>query len=300
MKEIIMKLFKFALIFLLVVGCKKSVDQPEALATPEKEASALLKTFRYGNDKLPKISVHRGGKGLVNYPENCLETLKYVNDSIYAVYEIDVAQTKDSVLVLMHDNSIDRTTTGTGRLSDFTYAELLQLNLRDDYGNVTDFKISTFEDVLNWSKTNNVVLTVDIKRSVSQETVINAIRKAEAEDTSIIITYDLEQSQSAYELAPELMLSVSARNMKEFQWLMDSGIPTENMIAFTGTRLSDKALFDALHDKGILTMLGSLGNLDKSAEANGNEFYNKWFALGIDVMATDRPFAVAEALKIKN
>ena len=45
-------------------------------------------------------------------------------------------------------------------------------------------------------------------------------------------------------------------------------------------------------------MLGTLGNLDKQAEAKGDSLYIKWQKLGIDVFATDRPFEAAKALNI--
>ncbi|RZN80992.1 MAG: glycerophosphodiester phosphodiesterase family protein [Winogradskyella sp.] len=276
---------------LVCFSCKtenKSLDSNE---------SVLLETFRYSNNKAPKISVHRGGKSIENYPENGLETIQYVNNHMDAIYEIDVAKTKDGKLVLMHDNSIDRTTNGTGLIKNQTYSQLKQYNLVDDFGNETKFKIPLFEDVLEWSKEKNVVLSVDIKRSVPQSEVIKAIKDANAEDVCIIITYDLKQAKSAFELAPDMMLSVSGRNDREVEALLNSGIPTKNMIAFTGTRLSDKSLFIKLHDNDILCMLGTLGNLDKRAEARGDKLYSDWLNLGVDMLATDRPFAVAEELK---
>jgi glycerophosphoryl diester phosphodiesterase len=47
------------------------------------------------------------------------------------MFEIDPRITKDSVVVLMHDATLDRTTTGTGRVADHTWAELQQLRLKD-------------------------------------------------------------------------------------------------------------------------------------------------------------------------
>ncbi|WP_253256111.1 glycerophosphodiester phosphodiesterase family protein [Formosa algae] len=208
-----------------------------------------------------------------------------------------MAQTKDGKLVLMHDNAIDRTSTGTGVIKNLTYKELTAFNLEDDYGNVTNFKIPLFKDVLKWAKTNNVILTIDIKRSVSQKVVIDAIRDMKAEDVSVIITYDVEQATTAYALAPELLLSVSARNEDEFNRLLDAKIPTKNMLAFTGTRLSNASLFDKLHAEDIVCMLGTLGNLDKQATVKGEQSYVRWKALGVDIFATDRPFAVYNAIK---
>ncbi|WP_452223448.1 glycerophosphodiester phosphodiesterase family protein [Lacinutrix chionoecetis] len=297
-----MKHLYYILLVVFFVSCKQEVatiqTSTDAKTRPVKK-SVLIEIFKYKPNATPIISVHRGGKSIKNYPENCLETLKYVHDSIPAIFEIDVAKTKDNQLVLLHDNTLERTTTGTGNVINYTYNELKAFNLEDDFGNETTFKIPLFAKVLNWAKTNNVVLTVDIKRSVAIEAVIDVIRKEKAEDVCIIITYDLQQAQKAYNWAPEFLLSVSARNEKELDWLLKSDIPTENMIAFTGTRLSPNNFYKTVQSHGIKTILGTLGNLDKQAEAKGDVPYSVWQDKGIDVFATDRPFAVAKALNIK-
>jgi len=283
------------------VSCKNDTSNNSSLTEAEiqvNKKSILIENFKFKPNAAPIISVHRGGKSIKNYPENCLETLQFVNDSISAIYEIDVAKTKDNKLVLLHDNSLERTTTGTGKLTDYTYEELQAFNLEDDFGNETAFKIPLFTNVLKWAKTNNVILTVDIKRSVAVEVVIDAIRAQKAEDVCIIITYDLQQAKKAYKWAPELLLSVSARNVKELNWLLESNIPTENMLAFTGTRLSPNDFYKKVQKQGIKTILGTLGNLDKQAQAKGEVPYKVWRDKGIDVFATDRPFAAAKALGV--
>ncbi|MEO8932872.1 MAG: glycerophosphodiester phosphodiesterase family protein [Xanthomarina sp.] len=287
---------RFTILFalLLIVSCKNKPNPSQETKVP----SVLIEAFQYKKEAEPLISVHRGGVGLLNYPENCLETIAYVNDSIQAVFEIDIAKTKDGVLVLMHDNTLERTTTGTDKLTNYTFAELQAFNLIDDYGNETSFKIPKFLDVLAWAKKNQAILTVDIKPSVDVAEVIDAIRMQKAEDISIIITYDIEQLKKAYELAPDLLMSVSARNQQELDWLLETEIPLTNMLAFTGTKLSDSRLYNNIHKLGIRTMLGTLGNLDKQAESKGDSLYIKWQKMGIDIFATDRPFEAAAVLKI--
>ncbi|MEL7339272.1 MAG: glycerophosphodiester phosphodiesterase, partial [Bacteroidota bacterium] len=70
--------------------------------TPSPQQSApkegLAAYFHYQEGRKPLISAHRGGKGLAGYPENCLETMQYVYQNIDdAIFEVDVAQTKDGV-----------------------------------------------------------------------------------------------------------------------------------------------------------------------------------------------------------
>lgn len=273
---------------LFLWGCKSDKSDPQV-----REESNLINVFQYEGAAQPLISAHRGGKGIPGYPENCIETMKFLNDSISAVFEIDVAKTKDNVLVLMHDKTIDRTTNGFGLVNDITFEELIKLNLKDDSGAITDYKVPTFDAVLEWAVKENAILTLDIKRSVSLEEVLKYVEKHKAEDVSAIITYDLKQAKKAYQLAPHLLLSVSARNDKEFDELLNSGIPTSHMLAFTGTKLSSPELFEKIHENGIYCMLGTIGNLDGMAEARGDELYNTWIALGADILATDRPLEAA-------
>lgn len=287
---------KRLLLFILVIGfvaCKNSKPERQS---EHAQKSKLIELFKSSRSDYPNISVHRGGKGIKGYPENCLETLQYVSDSISAIFEIDVAQTKDGKLILMHDNSIDRTTIGTGLVKNLTYNQIRLLSLVDDYNNLTKFEVPLFSEVLKWSKANEIILTVDIKRTVSIESVINIIKEENAEDNCIIITYDTTQAELAHRLAPDLLLSVSARNHEEFDRLLKTNIPTENMLAFTGTRLSDKSLYQRLHNEDIVCILGTLGNLDKQAEARGDELYLKWKKLGVDILATDRPFDANKAI----
>lgn len=268
------------------------------LACSEHEDSALIHEFRYARvDQVPKISVHRGGKGLTNYPENCLETLDYLHQRIDAVYEIDISQTMDGELVLMHDNSLERTTSGSGLLKKKSYNEISKLNLVDDFDNKTTYKIPLLSEVLQWAVAKDAVLTLDLKKGVPLNRVLSEIKALNAKDHCIIITYSLEEALKVYNEAPQLMMSVSARNRAELERLLKSKIPAKNMIAFTGTRLSDEKLYQNLHDKNILTILGTLGNLDKRAAARGDDLYLEWKALGVDMMATDRPLAVHNVLK---
>lgn len=284
------------MIVAVCLTCKSNVE--ESITENKDTYESLVGVFKYPNENLPKISVHRGGKGLVNYPENCLETLEFVDSKINAIYEIDVAKTSDNKLVLMHDNTLERTTTGQGVLEKQTFNALQDYFLKDDFGNVTAFKIPLFKAVLQWAKAHQVILTIDIKKSVALGDVIDVIREVKAESISIIITYDVDAAKAAHALAPDLLLSVSARNEQEWQWMLDSDIPLDRMLAFTGTRLSDVSLYKSIHDKGVLCMLGTLGNLDKQAETKGDALYHKWQAMGIDIIATDRPFEVANAIKL--
>jgi len=79
----------------------------------------LHEYFSYLGNDVPLISGHRGGttKG---FPENCIAAFENTLRYTPAFFEIDPRLTKDSVIVLMHDPTLERTTNGSGKVSDFT------------------------------------------------------------------------------------------------------------------------------------------------------------------------------------
>ncbi|GAB4041311.1 glycerophosphodiester phosphodiesterase family protein [Spirosoma gilvum] len=274
-------------------------------ACSPRTSTNLLKSgaedfFQYKPNRAPLISVHRGGGDLKGYPENCIESFAYVAQQIGspahpAIIECDIDLTKDSVMVMMHDATLDRTTNGTGKLIDKTYAELGQYRLEDNMGNVTPYKIPTLEEVLRWGK-NKVRFTLDVKRNVSFAKVVDMIHKTGTSDIACVITYNAQDAAKIHQLDPNLMLSVTIRNQAEYDRLREVGVPDNRMVAFVGVKEPDVELYQFLHQKGIATILGTLGNLDKQAAAKGDQVYNTFVQHGADIMSTDRPLEMARVL----
>jgi glycerophosphoryl diester phosphodiesterase len=82
-------------------------------------------------------------------PENSIMGIKKAIEKGVNMVEIDLALTKDNVLILMHDKTIDRTTTGKGKPSDYTLEEIKKFYLRDGLGVSTQMKVPTLEEVLD-------------------------------------------------------------------------------------------------------------------------------------------------------
>src|SRR5690606_22351166 len=97
------------------------------------------------------------------------------------------------LLVVMHDETLDRTTTGKGRVNRHTLAALRELRLLDVTGTATNYRIPTLEEALQWG-IGKVIFTLDVKRNVPYQLVVDAIRKTKAEAYTIIITYSADRS----------------------------------------------------------------------------------------------------------
>ncbi|SMD41622.1 glycerophosphoryl diester phosphodiesterase [Aquiflexum balticum DSM 16537] len=288
-----------------VISCSnpnKKLNEGEQPELANSEYRIIVNSFEdakefynWTSDRIPLVSAHRGGP-YQGFPENSLEAFENVIQHTSAIIEFDVAITKDSVLVLMHDNTVDRTTNGKGKVIDLTFEEIRSLNLVDKDGIETDFLVPTLEEVLNWGK-GKVLFTVDIKRDVPFEMVVEAIKSQQAEPYAAVITYNVESAKKIYNLHSELMLSVTIRNDEELKKIDESGIPSENIIAFTGVSSRLPAFNDILHQRGIYTILGVMGNLDNSAKARGDEVYVGLVQRGADILATDRPIEAAKAIQ---
>lgn len=284
--------FVYSILLVLVVACRP-VPQKSYIPVPRQ---GLVKFLKYSPGFKPMISSHRGGGDIPGYPENCLESFEFLASKIPNMIECDIEITKDSVLMMMHDNTLDRTTTGKGKIIAQNWDEIKDVRLKDNAGALTTFKIPTLEDVIKWGK-NKVIYTLDVKRNTPYEKVVAMVKKLHAEDYCVIITYDVNQAKKVYELDPNLMISVTIRDLKEYERHQQAGIPDKNMVAFIGTREPNKEFNDFLHKKGICTILGTLGNLDKMAIAKGDYLYKGFVNNGADILSTDRMIDAYEAIK---
>ena len=149
---------KFLSIIAVVLSIPASAKGP--YYSDIKNPAQLNEFFKYSPDRAVLISGHRGGME-AGYPENCIESFGHTLEMMPSFFEIDPRLTADSVIVLMHDKLIDRTTTGKGAVGDYTYAELQKFNLVDHKGNITGFKIPTLDDCIKWSQ-GKTVLNLDI------------------------------------------------------------------------------------------------------------------------------------------
>ncbi|RZL19020.1 MAG: glycerophosphodiester phosphodiesterase family protein [Pedobacter sp.] len=236
--------------------------------------------------KYPLLSAHRGGP-MPGFPENCIETFENATKYQPVIIEFDVALSKDSVLVIMHDDKLDRTTNGTGPIGEKTYKELRELLLEDTEGKLTNFKIPTLDEVLLWAK-GKVLLTIDVKRGVPFSKVIDAVRRTKAGDYSIVITYNANQAAEVYKLAPDIMLSVSANKKEDIERLNSMGVPNDRMVAFVGTTPPAAENYSYLHGLGIKCILGTMGNIDRSAAASPDgSTYADLINGGADILSTD-------------
>ncbi len=101
------------------------------------------------------VASHRGDWR--NWPENSIPAIESAIAMGVDIIELDLKLTADSVLVLMHDKKIDRTTTGRGAVCDITYDSVRNVRLRAGQGIATHWRVPTFEEALEVCRDRAVV-----------------------------------------------------------------------------------------------------------------------------------------------
>ncbi|XP_062955619.1 glycerophosphodiester phosphodiesterase 1 isoform X1 [Cynocephalus volans] len=138
---------------------------------PSRRALQVLKP----RDRISAIA-HRGGSH--DAPENTLAAIRQAAKNGATGVELDIEFTSDGIPVLMHDNTVDRTTDGTGRLCDLTFEQIRKLNpaanhrLRNDFPNE---KIPTLREAVAECLNYNLTIFFDVKGHANKAT--NALKK---------------------------------------------------------------------------------------------------------------------------
>lgn len=281
-----------SLFLLFVLGSVQSYAQSEKNYLKFKTHKEMQDYFSYKNDGTILLSGHRGSKE-PGYPENSMAAFKHVLSVHPAFFEIDPRMTKDGVIVIMHDATLDRTTTGKGKVADYTWEELQQFNLVDSEGNVTSYKIPTLEEAIEWSR-GRTVLNLD-KKDVPMERIVELIKKMKAEKHVMVTVHTGAQARYYYDRIPGIMMSAFARNDKEFNDMKISGVPWKAMIAYVGHSITDKNkhIVDELRSLGVRCMVSFAPNHDKlESQEERAKVYELEIAKEPDIIESDLPTEV--------
>lgn len=254
--------------------------------------------FQYTENVFPVISAHRGGAG-TNYPENCIATLEYTLSQTPAIFEIDARLTKDNKAVLLHDKTLERTTSGKGKLRDHTLDEIKNIQLKDPEGNITSYRIPTLEEAIQWSK-EKTLLNLDVK-DVPLEMKAKLVKEHDAFHHVIFTVHNAGEARFFYDFDHRSMFSAFVKTKEALVSYEKAGIPWQNvLIAYVGSESTkeNKALYDLLHQRGVMVMVSAAPVYDKMEHREKRaEAYRKILEDGADIIETDRPAEVAEAIK---
>lgn len=255
---------------LMLAGCDAvfgpRVGPPAAEQTSASLSPASLPAFFdcLRTEGATLVSAHRGGPAR-GFAENALPTFENTLSQAPAFLEIDIGRTRDGVLVLMHDDTVDRTTNGSGEVRSLTAAQFAALSLRDDDGTILDAHPPTLREALEWAN-RRTVLELDVKRGVAYEDVVREVEAAGAMGSVIFITYSIDGASRIAGIAPDAMIYTTIRNTRDLDTLERRSVDLANIVAWLGDEDLDENLLQALNARGVEGRWGLFGrNADFAA-----------------------------------
>lgn len=284
------------LFFTVSYGYGQVVTENKVNYLEFNSAKELHDFFSYKKGNPPLISGHRGGME-PGYPENSIEAFEHVLKNTPAIFEIDPRMTKDSVVVLMHDASLERTTNGSGNLIELTWEDASKLFLKDVNGKLTSFKIPTLEEAISWSK-DKTILNLDHK-NVPLQVTADLIKRLDAFDHVMITVHKPSEARYYLDQHPDFMFSAFIRTVEEFEAYEEAKIPWTQIMAYVGSlsKAENKNLYDMLHSKGVKVMVSAAPSYDKMERGDTqDEAYRQVFLDGADVLESDYPIRVSKAI----
>jgi glycerophosphoryl diester phosphodiesterase len=266
---------------------------------PRKYTSveALESALSYRSDRTqPLILAHRGGPGLFE-AENSLETFRHTIRQVPdAILEMDVRMTLDSVLVLLHDDELDRATTGTGSIRQAAWKDVRRLFLRDLQGRRTNQHIARFDDVLKWGS-GRVLMAIDAKPGVDLLKMMSAISRAGALNSVFIICYSVDDAKLIRLFYPNCWIALGFDKPGQLEAIQGRGVALRHLIALAGRQKAD--FYQQLHAAGIPSTVSTYGsgNLDSRPIEEAAREYRRLVETGADIITTDRAVDVDQLFK---
>ena len=171
-----------------------------------------MSTNPWLRDHRPLSVAHRGHS--IAYPENTLEAYRKAIDLGVEMIECDVNITSDGKLVMIHDSTLDRTTTGSGRVSSASWDDIQQLDAGGKFKpEFTGIRVPSTEETLLLYKEAGILSCVEVKGADSDESdrialgLVDLFVKHNMLDKAFLSSYHHEAMQLAKSKCPELLLA---------------------------------------------------------------------------------------------
>lgn len=282
-------------VWLVLSPCVVRAEEPQGAATRPRHKPFLGKPFLLG--------AHRGGRDL--WPENTLVAFRSTAQRWpEAILETDARLTSDGQVILLHDDTVNRTTDGTGPVAGMTLADVRKLDagyrFTRDGGRSFPYRgkgvtIPTLAEVLTALPDSRFEIELKPVAGVA-EAVLEVLKLAKAEDRVLLASFDPRLTLHAQKRAPHIAYCYEPLTglrmldqLRRGDWAAYK--PTADVLSLTSGLLRQFAItpaeIRAIREKGILTQVHTI---------NQREKMHQMIEMGLDSILTDRPDLLAEVI----
>lgn len=262
-----------------------------SLSNNISERKSLKKRLEELNSKI-LVCAHRA-----NYEDAPENSLKAINDAInngISMVELDIRQTKDGQLVVIHDATIDRTTNGTGNVSDLLLEELMQFNLNKKNGALTNEKIPTLKQVLALAR-GKIYIDLDIDKKAPFQKVFQLVDQYGM--LKEVLFYSSEFSvirEMINQNNDDLLIMPIVRNESDFNQYSSLDV---DVIQFN---IDDVSIKQSIKDKGVFIFRNAYVNTNTTPQSDNYNQLNEVINVGASIVQTDNSIEVKSKLKSQN
>ena len=237
--------------------------------------------------KLPKLIGHRGVKDLC--PENTLESIAMALEIGLTFVEIDAKISKDKLPILLHDDTLDRTTNGSGLAIDYDYENIKKLDAGNFfYKENTNIFVPKLEDTLNFCINNNGNLNIELKpnKNFEKENTLQIyeLTKNIHQIDIFFSSFDMISILEISKLYPQSFRSFLLDDFIEYniEELINLSVNNDLKICGLNIDLVSTDIIKKIKESNMLITVYSDKNINLS---NANEI----FSLGVDSIFIDNP-----------
>jgi len=228
------------------------------------------------------VAAHRGDHR--RHPENSLAGIRGAAAIGASLAEIDVRETLDGALVLMHDPTVDRTTDGAGRVDEMTLEEVRALRLEGPGGDgPEDRQVPTFQEALALARDLDLVLYVDQKTSDTGR-VTSAIAAAEAWEWALVRD-DWPVAVAQGQQEPRLRVMPAVDSVEAFEAVL-AGLPDVRIVEVSAGGV-EPSLYAAIRAAGVKIQQDVMGGGDLFAAVGDYSAWGAFLRSGVQVPQTD-------------
>lgn len=243
-----------------------------------------------------RIAGHRGGY-YDQYPESSLSLFQFIAkefapDTI--MVEVDLRKSKDGTIYILHDETLDRTTTGAGRIDQLDDRYLNNLYLKKANGEATAERMLTFVALLDAIENRNINLMLDIKTLIHAE-VYGIVKQRKMESRMLTLTFNMDLTKKVAGLSGEISLSALIESEQDWQKFQEIPMGARKKIAYTNSK-TPAALIHELSRNGVFVMADVSEAIRNSGRPlSGNGYQNKVYQNMLDILITDFPIEARQS-----
>lgn len=280
-----------------VYDCRSIAEDPNHV--PERASLVPASCAMDPECHTRQVSAHRGAGGQLGTlaPEDTLSAYRAGIAIGVELVETDPRPTADGVIVNIHDDTVDRTTDGTGEVASLSFDQIRALHIEagDRPGDFSCERIPTLTEILETCR-GRVVVLVDANKTDDVAALVQSIHDADALDWAIFDTSDVGKIDAALALEPNLRFMNRPGSLQAITEEFDHFAPRLPTIVELHQEELDGGGVELVHQRGTRALIDVFG-IDVLDNLGGVADYTTVLETGVDILQSDRPELVIETLR---